>query len=111
MADSDSMLLNDAVKQYCGLSADDTSFDVIFESSLGASMLKLRQLGGSFIPPEKGPYLKLSLEDIGANDPGNPVVEYLCLNARLAYDPPSGAQIMQAIKDEIAQLEFRLSVN
>lgn len=103
--------LNEAVKQYCGLSSDDNSFDIVFEASLASSMLKLDQLGGKFVPPSSGPYLPMDIDALGLSSAADPVVTYLCLNARLAYDPPSSAQVMTAINDEISQLEFRLSVS
>lgn len=110
MLDLNSMV-NDVVKEYCGLDKADNSFDAVFEASLGSSMLKLNQLSNSFAPPMAGPYLTLTLKGLGLKSVSNPVLSYLCLNARLAYDPPSSAQVMQALKDEISQLEFRISVS
>lgn len=110
MAYTSDSTLNDIVKSYCGLDPDDASFDVVFESSVGSSMLKLKQIGGYFTPPESGPYLTLALKNLGLSSASDPVIAYLCLNARLAYDPPSSAQVMTALNDEIAQTEFRISI-
>lgn len=107
MADS---TFNDAIKKYCGLSPTDTSFDAIFSASLNSSLLKLEQLSDRFSDIHTGITLGSNISELNGIPHTDSMMEYISLNARLAFDPPSNSQILQAYKDEISQLEFRLSV-
>ena len=107
MADS---TFNDAIKKYCGLSPTDTSFDAIFSASLNSSLLKLEQLSDHFLNIHTGITLESNISDLNEIPHVDSIMEYISLNARLAFDPPANSQILQAYKDEISQLEFRFSV-
>lgn len=101
---------NDVIKQYCGLSPTDTSFDTIFSTSLKSSLLKLEQLSDRFSNISSGITLDSNISDLNDVPNIDSIMEYISLNARLAFDPPASSQILQAYKDEISQLEFRFSI-
>lgn len=101
---------NDVIKQYCGLSPTDTSFDAIFSTSLNSSLLKLEQLSDQFSNISSGITLESNISELNGIPHTDSIMEYISLNARLAFDPPANSQVLQAYKDEISQLEFRLSV-
>lgn len=72
----------------------------------------LKQLG---VGPAGGFYI----EDAEADwdefiDPGpnsQMVQTYMCLAVRLKFDPPESSAHMQAIKDQMAELEWRLNID
>ena len=101
---------NDVLKQYCGLSPTDTSFDAIFSTSLNSSLLKLEQLSNRFSNMHSKITLNSNISELNEIPHVDSIIEYISLNARLAFDPPANSYILQAYKDEISQLEFRFSV-
>ena len=58
------------------------------------------QVAQDFLPPT----LDANLSSIGSMEKG------LALNAQLAFDPPTSAQVMKAYQDELAELSFRMSI-
>lgn len=101
---------NDLIKNYCGLDPTDDSYDAIFSSSLASSLLKISQQSSTFTVPDKKVTLETTLDSLGFTDPFSPYPEFICINAQLAFDPPTSAQVMNAYKDELAELSFRMSV-
>ena len=102
--------LNDLIKNYCGLDPADTSYDSIFSSSLASSLLKILQLSPTFTLPSEPVTLNSTLDSLGFTDPFSPYPEFVCINAQLAFDSPTSAQVMKAYQDELAELSFRMSI-
>lgn len=98
------------VKKAVSISEDDTSFDLDILMNTNSAMSNLHQYG---IGPEAG----LTVEDENAKwfDLGIPQAQlnmaktYVCLKVRLAFDPPTTSFHIDAIKDQIAEQEARLS--
>ena len=84
---------NDLIKNYCGLDPTDDSYDAIFSSSLASSLLKISQTSSTFTVPDEKVTLDSTLDSLG-----------------FTFDPPTSAQVMNAYKDELAELSFRMSV-
>lgn len=101
---------NDLIKTYCGLDPNDDSYDAIFSSSLSSSLLKISQISPAFVMPDKPVTLTSTLDTLGFTDPFSPYPEFVCINAQLAFDPPTSAQVMKAYQDELAELSFRMSL-
>lgn len=102
--------LNDLIKNYCGLDPADKSYDAIFSSSLAASLAKISQLSPTFVAPSEPVTLDSTLDSLGFTKPFSPYPEFVCINAQLAFDPPTSAQVMKAYQDELAELSFRMSI-
>ncbi len=104
---NDSIL--ESVKRICSIAPEDNSFDselIIFINS--ALMVIFQEWHGqdSAIKIEDS---TTTWDDILNEDTDYEAVKELVgLRVRLMFDPPSNSSVMQAIKDQIADLEWRL---
>lgn len=108
MADS---ILNDT-KKMLNLAPDYTAFDTDIIININAAFSVLTQLG---VGPEEG----FIIED--ATTPWNDflgtdrrlyfVKVYIYLKARLVFDPPTTSFALEAIKEQITELEWRLNIH
>lgn len=113
MADS----ILDSVKATLGIEADDPSFDLELIMYINGVFTKLAQLG---IGPtlEKPSTIGYKIED--KNDdwmdflPTTMLLEsvktFMYLSVRLVFDPPSTSYGITAMKEQIAEHEWRLNV-
>lgn len=98
----------DSVKSYLGILSDDTSFDSDILMDINAVMFTVNQLGA-------GPSETVIVEDatqewvdyfdesiIGA------VRQYVNMKVKMLFDPSSNNQIMDALKEQIAEAEWRI---
>lgn len=109
------MLLDDSilktVKRTNGLSEDYDAFDVDIMVAINNAFTALTQLG---VGPDEG----FCIEDDTAkwadfvNDTikCSSVKSYICLKTRLQFDPPTSGYLIDLLKEEIKEAEFRLSV-
>lgn len=98
------------VKKAVGVSEDDDSFDLDLLIQISSAMSNLTQIG---IGPDAGITVETeaegwSLLDIPANQL-NMAKTFVCLKVRLAFDPPAFSFHIDAIKEQIAEQEARLS--
>lgn len=108
MADS---ILNDT-KKMLNLAPDYTAFDTDIIISINSAFSVLAQLG---LGPEDG----FIIEDatvpweafIGADRKLYFVKVYIYLKTRLVFDPPATSFAIEAIKEQIQELEARLSIH
>lgn len=100
------------IKHLLGIAEDpDNYFDKDLIIHIGSVLLVLTQLGigpsngYSFTGKEKwSDYLGDDLSNLAA------VRSYVYLKVRLLFDPPNNGSTMQAIKDLISELEWRLNI-
>ena len=101
----------DSIKKLLGLSAQYTEFDADITIHINSVFSILQQLG---VGPEEG--FKLTDSDqtwdefIGDNSNINDVITYVYLKVRLLFDPPTNSSILNAQKELIKELEWRLNV-
>lgn len=100
-----------SVKKSCGVPAEYTQFDPDFIMHINTVFMILMQMG---VGPEKGFRIEdesAVWEDFITSDDVNleSVKTYMGLKVRLLFDPPSGSAHMEAIKQAIAELEWRLN--
>ena len=106
---NDSIL--NTIKKLLGLSSDYTEFDTDIIIHINSVFSILQQLG---VGPENG----FSISDATAtwssytnNDKQiNDVITYVYLKVRLLFDPPVNSSILNAQKELISELEWRLNV-
>jgi hypothetical protein len=99
------------IKKMLGISEDDTSFDVDIIVHINTAFMTLTQLG-------VGPEVGFSITDttkkwsdfLGSLTTIEGVKTYVYLKVRLVFDPPSTSFVIDAIKNQIAELEWRLMV-
>lgn len=106
---NDSIL--NTIKKLLGLSSDYTEFDTDIIIHINSVFSILQQLG---VGPENG----FSISDASTtwssytnNDKQiNDVITYVYLKVRLLFDPPVNSSILNAQKELISELEWRLNV-
>lgn len=98
-------------KKDLGIVAENTDFDAEIITKINSVFSTLNQLG---IGPENG----FQIEDAtptwdlfyGTNKKYNSVRTYMSLRVRLLFDPPTTSYHMDAVKSQLEELEYRLSV-
>lgn len=106
---NDSIL--NTIKKLLGLSSDYTEFDTDIIIHINSVFSILQQLG---VGPENG----FSISDASTtwssytnNDKQiNDVITYVYLKVRLLFDPPANSSILNAQKELVSELEWRLNV-
>ena len=101
-----------STKKILGLEADYTAFDLDVLTAINSSFATLTQLG---IGPAQG----FVIEDdtttwnafLGTDLQLSSVKTLIYLKVRLIFDPPQTSYHMQAIKEQIAELEWRLNAH
>lgn len=100
-----------STKKLLTLSADDTSFDSDVILHINSALSTLTQLG---VGPKAGCQIEGAEENwvdfFGVDPTLNTVKTYVYLKVRLAFDPPQAAAHLEAIKQQLAEAEFRLNV-
>lgn len=101
-----------SVKKLLGPGEEYTHFDPDLIININSAIATLTQLG---VGPAAGFQITgpdETYEDfLGADDPRlNFVQQYLYLKTRVIFDPPTQSYVLQAYKDQIAELEWRLNV-
>ena len=99
----------DSIKKLLGIQPEYTSFDEDIIVAINTSFATLNQLG---VGPEGGYMIEDNTQtwnDYITTTNLNMVKTYVHLKSRLLFDPPTGG-VLDAIKNQIAELEFRLYV-
>ena len=106
---TDSIL--DSVKKMCNVAEDDPSFDqdliLYINSALMTIMQEWHGMDHAFRVVDGSE----TWDDLLADDTDfEGVKELVGLKVRMVFDPPSNSSVMQALKDEIQNLEWRLYI-
>lgn len=100
-----------SIKKLLGPEEADTSFDTDIIIAINTAFFNLYQLG-------VGPTECFSITDkeavwedfLGTRKDLEAVKTYVYAKVRLAFDPPQSSYLVQAIKDQITEYEWRLNV-
>ena len=100
-----------SIKLLLGVAKEDTSFDQIIIMHINSVFMILNQLGvgpaeGFRIEDEKTDWSEYISDDDNLDD----VKTYIYLKVRLVFDPPLNSSILEANKQTINELEWRLNV-
>jgi hypothetical protein len=112
-----SSILTDT-KKVLGIAPDDPSFDLDVALQINAAFSTLSDLGA-------GPEAGFAIDDETKEwtdylDPGedpelqivlSKVKNYVYLKTRLIFDPPASQFVMNALQEQIKELEWRINVN
>lgn len=101
----------ETTKKLLGITNDYTVFDQDIIIGINSAFLTLNELN-------VGPDIPFRIETGNeewtefSDNPGilNGVIQYIWLKTRLAFDPPTSSFVVDAIKNQISELEFRLNV-
>lgn len=100
-----------SIKKLLGIEEDYTHFDTDIVMHINSAFMSLNQLG-------VGPTAGFRIEDkeaewsefVGERLDLESVKSYVYLKTRLVFDPPQTSFLIDAIKDQIKELEWRLNV-
>lgn len=105
---SESILIS--TKKILGVAASDTSFDLDILTHINSTFAVLNDLGVG--PPEgfaiTGDSQKWS-DYLGPEPYWNSARTYVYMKVRLAFDPPTTGFHVEALKEQIRELEWRLN--
>lgn len=101
-----------SIKKLLGITEDDSSFDLDIIMLINSAFVNLQQLG---VGPSEG----FSIEDdtatwadfLGDDKAVHMVRNFIWLKVKMVFDPPTSSFVMDAMKHEIAQDEWRLMVH
>ena len=99
------------IRKMIGLPVDCSDFDTDLIIHINSAFSTLKDLGAG---PSEG--YKISGEDntwsefIGDNIDLEKVKNYVYLKTRLIFDPPQSSSVLDAYKQEIKELEWRINV-
>lgn len=110
MANSNSVLTS--VKKLLGLDESCKDFDVDVIVNINAAIETLRQLGANIPDGYMITSKEETYEDMLGNDSKlrNQVEMYFYLKTRLGFDPPTNSYLVDSMKGQIDELEFRILV-
>lgn len=107
--EKDSILIS--IKKLLGISKDYSVFDQDIIMHINTVFMILNQLG---IGPEKGYYIETAedtwSEFVDDSENLNAIKSYIYLKVKLLFDPPINGTVMESIKQQISELEWRLNV-
>lgn len=100
-----------SIKKLLGITEEDTSFDTDIIMFINSAIMALQQLG---VGPSTG-FCIYSKEDVWEDLLGDSVsLEaakiYVFLKVRLVFDPPQNSFLVEAIKNQIEELAFRINI-
>jgi len=98
-------------KKSLGITIEDESFDTDLVMHINSALMSVQQLG---IGPINGFFITDG-DDIWEDLLGDRVdLEgvklYIALKTRLSFDPPQNSFLVEAIKNQCTELEFRLNI-
>lgn len=99
-----------SIKKLLGITSDCEDFDDDIIIHINTVLMVLNQLGigeENFIIEDK----ESIWSDFISNDNFSAVKSYIYLRVRLLFDPPLNSAILEAIKESIRELEWRLNIN
>lgn len=106
---SDSILIS--TKKILGLEADYTDFDLDVMTHINSVFNTLTQLG---VGPSEGYMIESDADEwadfLSDNKSLNSVKTYVYLKVRLLFDPPTTSYLIDALKQQAQELEWRLNV-
>lgn len=101
-----------SIKKLLGITEEDDSFDLDIIMLINSAFVNLQQLG---VGPSEG----FSIEDDTAtwtdflpdDNAVNLVRNFIWLKVKMVFDPPTSSFVMDAMKHQIAEAEWRLMVH
>ena len=106
---NDSIL--NSTKKLLGISAEDTDFDTDVIMNINSALAVLTQLG---VGPSDGFSISDSSSTWSEFISGNKRLEfvktYVYLKVKVAFDPPLSSTVMEAMNQQIRELEWRILV-
>lgn len=105
----DTDIILDEVKQMLSIESSVTEFDIDITSHVNSAFFTLFELG---IGPSTPFYITTATtwETFETIVPKQVILDYLFLKTKLIFDPPTSSPLIEAMKDRISELEFRMNI-
>lgn len=97
------------IKRRLGINTDVDEFDYDIRAHINSAFLSLRQIG-------VGPTTFFSIDttttwsEFATSLPIDVIEDYIYLKVKLVFDPPTSASVIEAYKDRLSELEFRMNI-
>lgn len=96
------------VKKCVGIEEDYTAFDIDIITCINAAFSILHQLGN---PPFSISDKSATWGDYVTDESVvNAVKQYIILKTRVNFDPPANSSVLESMKNQIQELEWRINV-
>lgn len=100
-----------SIKKMLGIEAEYTHFDNDIIMHINSVFMTLNQLG---VGPEEAPFITSELEtwNDAFGDIKNvfAIKTYVYLKVRMVFDPPTSSFVMESMKNQATELEWRLNM-
>ena len=99
----------DDVKKLLSIESETTEYDLDVISHVNSAFYTLHSLG---IGPSS-PFVvdsNTTWDAFVSNVPSNVLLDYIHLKTALVFDPPTSSAVIEAYKDRISELEFRMNI-
>lgn len=106
---TDTDIILDGVKRMLEIEQDTTEFDLDISTHVNSAFFSLYQLG---IGPDIPFYIDATTtwESFTTKVPKTIILDYLFMKTKMVFDPPTSSSVIDAYKDRIAELEFRMNI-
>lgn len=100
----------DDVKKMLSVDTELQEFDTDIKSHINSAFFTLHQLG---IGPQDTLFQineNTTWNQLETNVPKDTILDYLYLKTNLIFDPPTVSSVVEAYKNRISELEFRMNI-
>ena len=106
-----SSILED-VKKFCQIPDFDDGFDTELLILINSTLMSIAQISakaqsGTLVTGSEDTWASL----IEGDDEMEGIKAYVCMKVKMIFDPPSSSFVLEAYKNEIAELEWRLHIH
>lgn len=101
----------ESVKKLIGIAHDYTSFDEDILVFINSSITVLKQLGVNIEPTYHVEGYDATWDDFPDDQTRSLIKEYIFLKSKVVFDPPTSSIVLDAYKQAISELEWRINVD
>ena len=106
---SDNDIILTEVKRMLEIEQETTEFDIDITSHVNSAFFSLFEIG---VGPSTPFYINASTTwgEFETIIPKSIILDYLYLKTKMVFDPPASSSVIDAFKDRLSELEFRMNV-
>lgn len=106
---SDSDIILTEVKRMLEIEQESTEFDIDITSHVNSAFFGLFEIG---VGPSTPFYIDASTTwgEFETIIPKSIILDYLYLKTKMVFDPPASSSVIDAFKDRLSELEFRMNI-
>lgn len=101
----------ESVKKLIGIAPEYTSFDEDILVFINSSITVLKQLGVNIDPTYYVEGYDATWDDFPDDQTRSLIKEYIFLKSKVVFDPPTSSIVLDAYKQAISELEWRINVD